>query len=140
MRVMTCAWCGNPFIQENTPNKAKYCCRACQVQAINDHQRFRDTVQYANDALSYYKYLLRKIVKAKKVLWESLAGPQWDHMIEIHDTLLSSVPANIELQNVDTEIGKILAMPAVMPISESMRAELKLYCKRRYPKHLKSRK
>ena len=140
MELKTCAWCGNPFIQENTPNMAKYCCRVCQVQASNDQQRFRDTVQNANDTLGYYKYLLYKIIKSEKPLWKSLAGPQWDRMIEIHDTLLSSVPADMQLQGMDLEIGKVLAMPALQPISETMRAELKLYCKHRYPKHIVHRK
>lgn len=119
---------------------AKYCCKACQVQASNDQQKFRDTGRNADDTLGYYQYLLRKIIKSEEPLWGSLAALQWDRMIEVHDTLISSVPADMQLQGIDMEIGKVLAMPALQPVSESMRAELKLYCKRRYPKHIVHRK
>lgn len=141
MKIMTCAWCSTPFIQGDTPRKARHCSRACQVQGANDKQRFRDALCDDDDALGYYKYLLRKIVSSEKPLWKSLAGPQWDHMIEVHDALhLHNTQISMMVQGVDMEIGKVLAMPALQPVPKAMKTELKLYCKNRYPKKLPSRK
>lgn len=130
-----CVWCGAPFIANKRHKAQKYCCHQCSSYAATENIRFQDAMEDRDDTLGYYKFIIRKIIRGKDSLWKSLVPVQWEHLIRIHDGLsLPLVPTDLELEKVDAEITKILGMPALQPTSESMKKELRLYCKPRRPR------
>ena len=130
-----CVWCGAPFIANKRHKAQKYCCNRCNVDAVQENIRFQNAMEDRDDVLKYYKFIIRKIIRAQDSLWESVKPLQWDHLIIIHDGLrLLFAPTDLELEKIGVEITKILGMPALQPLSESMKRELKPYCKVRRPK------